>query len=264
MHTSSEVEIVIPTAYPKQHIESKLSKYKNWFYEFVFSGGISTNAPDTLTATIHKSRAELIFPFLDMFFYRRWNEVRCLDIACHQGWFSIQVALRRAREVLGLDVRNNHIKMANTIKDLGDISNVKFKQENLYNIRTEEYGKNELTFFLGILYHLDSPIEALRVAKSVTTQLCVIETQVVRTAPELEYLWGSDTSLRKGPGIAVVMSDENHVEGERSTVFVPTIDALYRMLYSVGFDRVYLSVPPPSVYEQYRDYDRVVVFAQVL
>ncbi len=73
--------------------------------------------------------------------------MRCLDIACHQGWFSIQVALRGTREVLGLDVRDNHIKMANTIKDLSDISNVKFKQENLYNIRTEEYGKNELHFF---------------------------------------------------------------------------------------------------------------------
>ena len=42
---------------------------------------------------------------------------------------------------------------------------------------------------------------------------------------------------------------------------VPTLEALYYMLDAVGFNRVDLAPPPFSAYEQYADYDRVVLFA---
>jgi len=96
-----------------------------------------------------------------------------------------------------------------------------------------------------------------------TRRLCVIETWVARAAPDLECLWGSDEGAHKGPGIVVVRSDPNHVEADRSVVLVPTLKALYELLYSAGFEQAYLAVPRPGTYRQYPDYDRVVVFAQV-
>jgi SAM-dependent methyltransferase len=263
MIPESKLIHVIPSAHPKPIMEATLSNYKGWFYEFTFSDGTSTQAPDPLTGIIHRTRAELIFPLLDEVFQCRWHEIRCLDVACHQGWFATQLALRGASKVLGIDVRNDHIEMASVIKYLSNMSNVTFTKRNLYEINPEEDGEYELTLFLGILYHLDNPLQALRVIRSVTKHLCVIESQVVRPVPELECLWGADATPRKGPGIAVVESDEHHVEGKRSVVLVPTLDALCQMLYAVGFNHLYLSVPPQSVYEQYGNFDRVVVFAQV-
>ena len=121
----------------------------------------------------------------------------------------------------------------------------------------------DLTFFVGLLYHLDNPVRALEAVRSLTRELCVIETQVARSASDLECLWGSDLDLKRGPGIALVRSDPNHVEGQRRLSLVPTLKALYELLYAAGFERVYLSVPGLGMYTQYTNYDRVVVIAQV-
>ena len=253
--------MAIPTRDPKNYTEEALKKLPGWFYEFRFSNGATSEVVDELTNVIHQTRADLIFPFLDGFFGERWDKIRCLDLACHQGWFSTQVALRGATKVQGIDIRNEHVVRALAIRELGHLSNMNVSQRNLYAVRPEDDGTYELTLFLGILYHLDNPLEALRIVRSVTKKLCVIETQVARSSPELHCLWGSG-SPRKGPGIAVVHSDETHVAGARRVVLVPTLDALYQILYAVGFQRLYLSIPRPDMYEQFACFDRVVVFAQ--
>lgn len=251
----------IPTIRQKGYTEETLAKYPEWFYEFSFSNGAKSKVVDPLTSEIHQTRADLIFPFLDELFRGRWGEVRCLDFACHQGWFATQVALRGAGKVRGIDVRNEHVERASAIRDLGPIDNMTFSERNLFQVRPEDDGIYELTLFLGILYHLDNPLEALRIVRSVTEKLCVIETQVARASPELHCLWGSGAP-RSGPGIAIVPSDESHVEGVRNVVLVPTLSALYQMLHASGFDRLYLSIPSSNMNAQYANFDRVVIFAQ--
>ena len=260
---TSGVLHVIPTARALPGVEAALSENAPWFYRFAFSNGAFTETQDEVADTIHETRADLVFPLLDTVFHGRWDQVRCLDVACHEGWFATQIALRGAREVIGIDIREEHIAKASVIKELGGIDHIAFRQGDFYEFRPEEHGTFELTLFLGILYHLDSPVEALRVIRSLTRSLCVIESQVARPAPALECLWGSGAP-RTGPGIAVVRSDEGHVARGKPVVLVPTLDALSEMLYAVGFDRLYLCVPPRSVHEQYPGFDRVVIFAQVL
>jgi 2-polyprenyl-3-methyl-5-hydroxy-6-metoxy-1,4-benzoquinol methylase len=259
----SKVVRILPSAQPKQIEEQIINKYsESWFYEFVFSDGMMTTPTDQIAKLIHHTRAELIFPFLDELFGDKWNEIRCLDTACNQGWFTMQVSSRGAKEVLGIDVRADHIEMASAIKYLTNMGNVNFEKRDLFSINPKKDGKYELTLFLGILYHLDNPLEALRIIHSVTKRICVIESQVARPGLELDCLWGSGAP-KHGPGIAIVHSDEHHVEGKRPVVLVPTLSALYRMLYAVGFTRLYLSIPQDSMYSQYADFDRVVVFANV-
>jgi tRNA (mo5U34)-methyltransferase len=260
--------MTIPTVHPRNYTEHTLKKYPEWFYEFTFSNGAKSEVVDPITRAIHQTRANLIFPFLDEFFRGRWPQIRCMDFACHQGWFSTQLALRGSGEVRGIDIRHEHVERALAIRELGPIANISFRQQNLYKVTADEDGTYELTLFLGILYHLDSPLEALRIARSLTKKLCVIETQVARSSSELHCLWGSG-SPRKGPGIALVHSDETHddragaiVEGVPNLVMVPTLSALYQMLYAAGFHKLYLTIPNTNMHEQYTDFDRVVIFAQ--
>lgn len=252
----------LPSACAKRRLRAALSKWTDWFYEFNFQDGVATQT-DPVVNRIHRTRAELILPFLDDVFAERWPEIRCLDVASHQGWFAMQVALRGAREVRGIDIREEHVERACTIRELAGLQNVGFEKRNLYEVDAGKDGLYDLTLFLGILYHLENPLQALRTVRSVTRQLCVIETQVARAGPELSSLWGSSPGMRKGPAVAVLPSDEGHVEGDRSVVLVPTLDALYRLLQAVGFGRLYLGVPPQNAHEQYVDFDRVVVFAFV-
>lgn len=259
----NELIKLIPSRLSKIETEIELSKYQDWFYSFPFTNGAANQLQDPILQSIHTTRAELIFPLLDEIFKGKWNGTRCLDLACHQGWFTMQTALRGTSDITGLDIRKEHIEKANLIKYISGLNNISFKKENIYNIKANEYGKFDIVFFLGVLYHIDSPLEALRIVKALTKNICIIETQVARTVPELECTWGSNPLMFKGPGIALVESDEVHAEGGRSITMVPTLAALYQMLYSVGFSRAFLSIPSREMFKQYRDFDRVVIFAQV-
>ena len=251
----------IPSARPRQETEAVLSRYQDWFYDFSFTNGAATRSPGEVVSRIHTTRAELIFPLLDEMYQGRWPQVSCLDVACHQGWFAMQVAARGARKVLGVDLRPEHVEMASAVCGVGQLNNVEFRQRNLYEIRPDREGEFDLTFFLGVLYHLDNPLEALRILRRVTRRVCVIETQVARPGPEFECLWGAGAP-RKGPALALVASEPNHVEGGLACVLVPTLAALYQMLHAAGFPRLCLSVPTPEMHAQYVNYDRVVLFAQ--
>ncbi len=240
---------------------SRLQQHDSWFYEFEFENGATTQVRSKAVSEIHRTRAGIVFPFVDRYFHDRWSQVTSLDVACHEGWFATQIALRGARSVDGIDIRPDHIAQANLIKDLGDLSHLRFDQADVFELENEPA---DLTLCLGLLYHLDNPLGALRQMRKLTSELCIIETQVAKVEGELQCLWGGGQP-RNGPGIAVVKSDPAHHHDLTDVVLVPTLDALYDMLYAVGFSDLFLGVPPRTAHTQfqYPAFDRVVVFAFV-
>jgi len=261
--TTKKINYLIPSIYQRKEIELSVNKYHDWFYNFEFVNGASTKNPDPKTNGIHTTRAGIIFPFLDEFYKGRWQQIDCLDIACNQGWFSSQIAIRGAHQVTGIDIRESHIKMANTIKDLTNLTNLTFKVQDFLEIDTAANEKADLVLFLGILYHLDNPLQAIRKIRSLTKNLCIIETQVAKSNPELECCWGSNPQNRKGPALALIESDEAHVGSNKPLVLVPTLNALYQMLYASGFEHLFLGIPTETMEEQFQNFDRVIIFAQV-
>jgi hypothetical protein len=251
----------LPSPFPKDQVTAELDRFDDWFYEFKFSNGAETQTVHPDLPATHEARAELVFPYLDKAFDGRWENIDCVDMACHQGWFAIQAALRGARRVFGVDIREEHVERARLIAELTGVRATRFERRNLYDLAPQADGTFDLTLFLGILYHLDDPVGALKVARALTRQLCVIETQVARPAPELTFMWGPDPNPRHGYAIAVGPADEHHVAEGGSVVLVPTLDALFVLLRGVGFSRVELAEPPPGIQEQYERGDRVVVFA---
>lgn len=256
-----DVTLPLPAAGPRERTDTVLAAYDDWFYPFRFDNGAGTSGGSEEVDDIHYTRAEMLFPALDARFAGRWDEVRCLDIACHQGWFSMQTALRGAREVRGLDVRERHIEMASAVLDASRLANVRFEQGSLWDLSPTE-DPWELTLCLGLLYHLDDPLGALRLMRALTGRLCAIETQVARPCAPLKCLWGAG-SPREGPGVALVEAEPGHVEGDRRLVLVPTLAALEQMLAGVGFARVEICPPPPGAFSQFADSDRVVLLAHV-
>ncbi len=253
----------LPTRLSAGETDRLLQQNAPWFYRYRFANGAESPSMQPLIDEIHQVRADLIFPFLDLAYDGRWAGLRCLDIGCHEGWFTFQLAVRGAREVVGTDVREEHLRKAAVIQEITGLRNLSFVRGSVFDLPTAGLGKFDLTFFVGLLYHLDNPVGALAAVRAVTRQVCVIETQVARAAPEMECLWGSDESPHRGPGIVVVRSDPHHVEGERPVVLVPTLRALYELLHAAGFNHVYLAIARPAMYRQYPDSDRVVVIAQV-
>jgi tRNA (mo5U34)-methyltransferase len=253
--------LAIPTNESRRRLQSRLASHGEYFYSFRFSNGATTDAPDAVTNAVHETRARLILPWLDAMIGSRWPATRCIDLACNQGWFSIQLALRGASSVVGVDIRDDHIAQARAVADISGASNVSYRRANLFDLSADDLGTFDVTLFLGVLYHLDSPMEALRVARSLTNGTCVMETQVARAHEHLECLWGSGPPL-SGPAIAVVPSDENHVQSGRDVVLVPSLDALISMVYAAGFQHVSVAAAAPGEFDQFVRRDRVVLFAR--
>src|SRR5713101_2306657 len=141
----------IPTRLSCPETEHILQQHAPWFYNYKFVNGAETESLGPLINEIHQVRADLIFPFLDMTCDSKWSTIRCLDIGCHEAWFSIQLAVRGAREVLGTDVREEHLRKASVIKEIANLSNISFLHKSVYDLPAAGIGVFDLTFFVGLL-----------------------------------------------------------------------------------------------------------------
>jgi 2-polyprenyl-3-methyl-5-hydroxy-6-metoxy-1,4-benzoquinol methylase len=83
-------------------------------------------------------------------------DLRVLDLACLEGGYSIEMALRGCR-VLGVEGREVNVEKARFAKEVLGLSNVEFVRDDVRNLSREGRGTFDCVLCLGILYHLDTP-----------------------------------------------------------------------------------------------------------
>lgn len=254
----------IQTSLSAEYLRARSKELGPWFYQFEFDNAVQT-APvfDEGVLRIHESRAQSIFPFLDRYFGGRWQEISCLDVACHEGWFALQVAQRGARLVRGIDIRPERIERANFVREAGKFANTTFEVHDLFALDPARNGIFDLTLFLGIFYHLEDPVRGFRAVRALTRELCVVEGQVARYNGNITTAWGNKDELRSGPPCVVVDADPQHARVGDAISLVPSLEALQKIVRAAGFRRTELISPTPSLHEQYVSFDRVILFAFV-
>jgi len=254
----------IHTSMPAASLQAKLDAMGPWFYRFEFDNQAHTDSfADENALEIHASRVKCIFPFLDRYFEGCWHEISCLDIACHEGWFTFQIAQRGARLVKGIDIRPERIERAHFIKEAGAFANTRFEVRDLFELDPSEDGVHDLTLFLGIFYHLEDPVRGFRAVRALTRNVCIIEGQVARSKENITTAWGNRREIRSGPGCAVIDADPQHSPVSTGVSLVPSLEALQKIIRAAGFRRQELVQPDSSLHEQYVNFDRVIVFAYV-
>jgi hypothetical protein len=123
-----------------------------------------------------------------------------------------------------------------------------------------------VVLMLGLLYHLENPVGALRIARALTGRLCVIETQVV---PGMSGMvdYGSYQFVRPLTGSFGMVDESDETQGPEASVtgicLVPSVEALTWLLHKFGFRRVEVLRPPADAYEQLRYGKRVMVAAEL-
>lgn len=242
---------------------------RRWFYRFTLPGGRETPCalpPDV--EPIHETRRRMVFSVLDQYLAGRWHDAEALDVGCHQGWYSQHLAARGCRRVLGIDVRSRNIEDAKLMAKALGHANVSFRTGNVIRLDPSELGKFDVVLVLGLLYHLENPIEALRAAHAVTRGVCLIETQVIPNVAGVTD-WGTARVTKYFPGCFGVIDETSDVESGNqeanvSTLsLVPSLQALLFVLRSLGFSRVEVLPPPEGAYEQFARGRRVLVAAFV-
>ena len=190
-----------------QQIQEQITALAPWFYSFDLGNGLKTQSQIPAEVTgIFETRLEMVNALVEEHFGPQLPEISCLDVGCHEGFYSIAMAKKGIRQVVGMDVRESNLRKARFVATTLGLPQVRFQQGNCERLRAEEVGRHELTLFLGVLYHLENPMLCLRNLSSVTKELCIVETQVIEEV-EGSTEWGSQQWTRPYQGVMAVIDE---------------------------------------------------------
>ena len=240
---------------------------KTWFYPFRLpSGQVTPTYDGGALDAIHSTRLAMLQSALRAEFGQSIAERSVIDIACHQGWFSTQLAQMGARDVLAVDARAEHVADATLIRDALGLRNMRVQQSDVHALTREATGQFDIVLMLGLIYHLANPVGALRIVQALTKRICLVETQIV---PGMTGVvdYGSFRFVRPLKGSFGIIDETEETHGpEASTTgicLVPSLEALLWIMRKIGFHRVEVLPPPDDAYEQLRYGKRVMVAGYV-
>jgi tRNA (mo5U34)-methyltransferase len=238
-----------------------------WFYRFDFGGGLETTpAIPASVVDIFETRLMMANRAIDAHFGDRLSGIECVDIGCHEGFYSLAMARRGVRGVTAIDARPENLRRARFVADAMGVCNIQYSLGRVETLAPDLGRTFELTLFLGVLYHVEDPMRCLRQVAAVTGEMCVIETQVV---DEVEGFaeWGSREWTRPYQGILAVIDESGEFDaGNRETgvspmATCPSPRALLYMLKQAGFRKAEILEPHAGAYEQHARGKRVVCAA---
>jgi ubiquinone/menaquinone biosynthesis C-methylase UbiE len=232
-----------------------------WFYEFEMPDGTftRTDVPSEVLH-IHKSRREKLRRVI------RDNVgdakgLTALDIASHEGYFSIELAHHFAA-VHGIEIRPESLNAAKQISRVLGVSNVRFTQADFTQMPYDPSMEADFVLIYGLLYHLENPIHALRLASQLTRKHILIETQLFPYDIAGRVEDGYYLTQREVHGVFSMSLDypKGREGGSTTIALVPSLNALLFLLKEFGFRSVQVLNPDPDDYEQFRRRSRVVVY----
>ena len=236
-----------------------------WMYEFDLGEGIVTPLLNPELRQVHRTRRDMILPALEECFPEGLAGLDCLDVACNEGYFSFLLHSKGAR-VRGIDVRPLNIERARAVQRIQrqDPERLAFAVEDFLDNR-DPPDRYHLTLFLGLLYHLENPMGALRILRRITRRMCVVETQLTRQQAPVLSGWGqTDRFLELPAALAIYREpdvEENRLAAHRGLSFIPNAAAVREMLSAAGFSRVEAAAPPADANPQFLSRDRAVFLA---
>ena len=245
-------------------IEDRILASK-WFYRYRLPSGRETELyiPDEI-AHIHDTRRDMMLSALEPLFTTHGRALTAIDIASHQGYFSVQLA-KHCRQVLGLEYQARHVAAANLIKEACGLDHVSFVEENVETMPAGRYEPADIVICFGLMYNLENPIGVLRRAWELTRKVLLIETQT--TILDLEGAVDSghcaNTNFMHGY-FGLFAGNPDNIDGSASDiVFYPSPKGLMWVLRTLGFSSVEILPPPPGAYQQLATGKRIMVKAVV-
>lgn len=198
--------------YSSAEVVEKIGQLESWYHTVEVAPGIFT--PGTLDCQRHLEKLQLPTDCTGL---------RVLDVGASDGFFSILLEKRGAEEVIAID----HVPPEKTgfpvLQDIFD-SNVKFINDNVYNLSVDKYGQFDIVLFLGVLYHLRNPLLALDRVRDVCRDELYVESHIAEELP--------DTPIMR-------FYPRNELDNNYTNWWSPTSTCLKQMLESTNFTVVH-------------------------
>jgi tRNA (mo5U34)-methyltransferase len=252
-------------------LAADLADGQPWMYDWRLTRRVTTPVLGPELPGIHRTRAEIIEPAVRSALSRTGSGARALDLACNEGWFAHRLLEWGASEVVAVDVRAQNIHRAELIREHFGIPahRLRLLHADVYDLDADALGRFDVVLCLGLIYHLENPIGALRIARSLTAGTCVVETQTTRQADPIVTTWGqTDQTMSLEASWAAY--PEPAPEQRATTLasigpvvsLVPNRAALVQAMTVVGFSDVQVLPADPDHNPQYVCGDRTVALGR--
>lgn len=242
-----------------------LVKERVWFYRFPLPDGTTTQTdlPERILE-IHATRARRLIRIVAEKVADPGG-MTAIDFASHEGFFSIELA-KRFRSVRGYEVRPESIAAARLITDVLGFGNVEYVHADLQKATFDPASQADFVLVFGLIYHLENPIHALRLASQLCRRHILVETQILPYALSGSVEDGSYDNLRPVNGVFALCPDypAGREGGSTALALVPSLNALVFLLRDFGFSEIEVLSPEPDDYEQFRRGSRVIIYGRKL
>lgn len=191
-------------------------------------------------------------------------ELRILDLACGEGVYAIESAIRGAG-VVAIDSRTERMNEGAQAAERIKLTNIRFEQNDVRSVTAQSHGHFDVIFFLGIMYHLDARdvVSTLHHIYEMCRQFVVIDTHVA-----LSKQCQVEVSGRTYQGKEVREHADDDPESVRRSRLLASMDnatsfwfsreSLFQLLHDAGFTSVYECMVPR---EPFKPENRVTVVA---
>jgi tRNA (mo5U34)-methyltransferase len=225
-----------------EQIETRVHELGPWFHNLCLSG-VQT-APDH---------------FLGDYPFTKWQRFKdsipqdltgmtVLDIGCNAGFYSIQMKLRGASRVLGIDHDEDYLKQARFAAEVLDLD-ISFDLMSVYEVG-QLRERFDIVLFMGVFYHLRYPLLALDLVRRHAAQDWFIFQSMLRgsrTVPEIteDYPF-SERAVFDKPGFPKMHFVEHSYSQDPTNWWIPNRACAEAVLRSAGFRIV--SMPESEVF----------------
>jgi tRNA (mo5U34)-methyltransferase len=160
-----------------------------------------------------------------------------LDIGCNGGFYSIEMKLRGADRVVGIDTDDKYLDQARFAARVNELE-IEFRNLSVYRV-AELKERFDLVLFMGVLYHLRHPLLALDLLHEYVVDDLLVAQSMLRGSRQRSELppdfpfWEEEVfEDHKFPRLYFV---EQWFAGDPTNWWIPNQAGFEAMLRSAGF-----------------------------
>lgn len=235
-HREEIKEIEPPNAPRREDAIALVKSFPFWYHRIYLGHGVYTMDGGPAYHESVWERAKLAFPS-DL------KGASVLDVGCNAGYFSIQLKLRGAGQVVGIESWEDFYNQAELCRHIWNLD-IEYRHTDAHQIDVIQQ-KFDLVVFAAILYHLKNPLYVLEQIGRVCEDAILVESEILPEAP------GNCVYVRQGPFGQIAVTpchrgmmkfiEAEELNGDVTNWWVPDTECVMGMLRTAGFK--YFSAP---------------------
>jgi tRNA (mo5U34)-methyltransferase len=248
-------------------LAAELRREPRWMYPWRLAPGERAPLLADELESVHATRRDLIEGPVRERLAAVGPGATAVDLACNEGWFSQCMLDWGAARVVGIDVRELHVRRARLVREHFGIEpeRLALEEGDVFALDTARLGTFDVVLNLGLVYHVEDPVGAIRRARELTAPggLCVVESQLTRQAEPILHGWGRPDHLESAPASFAARLEHDQESNTLASAggvvsLIPNRAALELAMAAAGFEDVRFLEARPGQDPQYVEGDRAI------